>query len=787
METKIKDDFVAESIPKSMPVVPAIDVTVFPNTIMPLLVLDERIIQGINHAINSKNLILLLSAKTEGKEGEEIKEIDTDTLYSVGTVASIMRMIKVPEGGIKILIQGICRASVTSIDNEEGILVAHIQEMSFIQNEDDEETKALIKNIKEISEQLSLSSQSFSPDFHAILSKMQNPEKIAEFILSHMELDAATGQALLEKTSLTQLLEGIYQELNKEIAVAKVQERIRNKTREAINKNQNEYYLREQMRTIKKELGEDSSEELEQMRLDLAKKDMPEVNRKELEKQLNRLESMPPESMEAAVTRNHIETVLSLPWGKYSQDNIDINHAKTVLDEDHFGLEDVKDRILDFISIKNLKKDGTSPILCFSGAPGVGKTSLAASIARSLGRTFQRISLGGVKDESEIRGHRKTYVGALPGRFIQAIKKSGSMNPVILIDEIDKIGADFKGDPSAALLEILDPQQNHDFYDNYLGMPFDLSKVMFIATANDLSKISAPLRDRMEIIELSGYTLEEKSEIARRHIIKRELLETGLEEHAIVFSKGVVDSLIKNYTRESGVRNLTQVIKRLCSKVARHFVEKQKIVIITEQNLETYLGPHIFINEILSTQDLVGITNGLGWTAHGGEVLKIEAMLMKGSGKLTLTGQLGDVMKESAQAALSYARAHAEEFDIDHKLFQEYDLHIHVPAGGIPKDGPSAGITMLSSILSAYTNRPINAGYAMTGELNLRGDIMPIGGVKEKILAAKRNNLTAVFLPEQNQNEFEKVKDLVHGIEVIWVKHANQVLDKVLMPKKKAA
>lgn len=785
METRIKDDFVAEAIPKSMPVVPAIDVTVFPNTIMPLLVLDERIIQGINYAINSNNLILLLSAKTEGKESDEIKEIDTDTLYSVGTVASIMRMIKVPEGGIKILIQGVSRASVSSIETQDGILIAHIQEMSFIQDENGDEAKALIKNIKEISEQLSLSSQSFSPDFHAILSKMQNPEKIAEFILSHMELDAATGQALLEKTSLTELLEGIYQELNKEIAVSKVQERIRNKTREAINKNQNEYYLREQMRTIKKELGEDSSEEIEQMRINLAKKEIPEANKKELERQLSRLESMPPESMEAAVTRNHIETVLSLPWGNYSQDNIDINHAKIILDEDHFGLDDVKDRILDFISIKNLKKDGASPILCFSGAPGVGKTSLAASIARSLGRTFQRISLGGVKDESEIRGHRKTYVGALPGRFIQAIKKSGSMNPVILIDEIDKIGADFKGDPSAALLEILDPQQNHDFYDNYLGMPFDLSKVMFIATANDLSKISGPLRDRMEIIELSGYTLEEKSEIARRHIIKKTLLETGLEEHSIVFSKGVVDSLIKNYTRESGVRNLTQVIKRLCSKVARHFVEKQKIVIITEQNLEKYLGPYIFINDILSTEDLVGITNGLGWTAHGGEVLKIEAMLMKGSGKLTLTGQLGDVMKESAQAALSYARAHAEEFDISHSLFQEYDLHIHVPAGGIPKDGPSAGITMLSSILSAYTNRPINARYAMTGELNLRGDIMPIGGVKEKILAAKRNNLTAVFLPEQNQNEFEKVKDLVKGIEVIWVKHANQVLDKVLMPKKK--
>jgi len=782
----MKGDFVTESIPKAIPVVPAIDVTVFPNMIMPLLVLDERIIQGINHAINSQNLILLLSAKTEGKEGDEIKEIDTDTLYSVGTVASIMRMIKVPEGGIKILIQGVCRASVSSIETQDGILIAHIDEMAFKQNDDnDEEAKALIKNIKEISEQLSLSSQSFSPDFHAILSKMQNPEKIAEFILSHMELDAATAQALLEKTSISELLEGIYQELNKEIAMAKVQERIRNKTREAINKNQNEYYLREQLRTIKKELGEDSTEEIEEMRAQLAKKAIPEASKREIEKQLNRLDSMPPESMEAAVTRNHLEMLLSLPWGVFTQDNLDIDHAQNVLNEDHYGLEDVKDRILDFISIKRLKQDGITPILCFSGAPGVGKTSLAASIARSLGRKFQRISLGGVKDESEIRGHRRTYVGAMPGRFIQAIKKSGSMNPVILIDEIDKIGADFKGDPSAALLEILDPQQNHDFYDNYLGMPFDLSKVMFIATANDLSQISAPLRDRMEIIELSGYTLEEKVEIAHRHIIKRILLESGLEEHSISLSKGVVEALIQNYTRESGVRNLAQVVKRLCSKIARYLVEKQKIVAITEENLEKYLGPSIFLSEDISKEDLVGITNGLGWTIYGGEVLKIEAMLMKGSGKLILTGQLGDVMKESAQAAHSYARAHADEFDINHNLFHEYDLHIHLPAGAIPKDGPSAGITMLSSILSAYTNRPINAQYAMTGELNLRGDIMPIGGVKEKILAAKRNNLAAVFLPEQNQNEFHKVKDLAKGIEVIWVKHANQVLDKVLMPKKK--
>lgn len=781
MEARLKTDFAAEPIPKILPVVPAIDVTVFPNMIMPLLVLDERIIAGINQACEQHNMILLLSAKTD--DDGEVKEIDTDNLYSIGTVVTIMRMIKVPEGGVKILIQGLCRAKVQQLQSEDGILQAEIEEYPFI-DEDEQEAKAIIKNIKEVSEQLLVTTQAFSPDFHAILSKMSNPEKIAEFILSHMELDSATSQDLLERPTIASLLEGIYHEMNKEIAVSKVQERIRNKTRESINKNQNDYYLREQLRTIKKELGDDGAEDIDQMRTQLDTLDMPDATRKEIGKQINRLEGMAPESMEANVTKSHIEWLLSMPWGEYTQDDLDLAHVKEVLDEDHYGLDEIKDRILDFIAIRNLKQDGVSPILCFSGAPGVGKTSLGKSIARSLGRKFQRISLGGVRDESEIRGHRKTYVGAMPGRFIQAIKKAGSLNPVILIDEIDKIGADFRGDPSAAMLEVLDPQQNAEFYDNYLGVPFDLSKVMFIATANDLSQISEPLRDRMEIIELSGYTIEEKVEIAQRHIVKRALREAGIDNDDVQMNKNVLHSIIEHYTRESGVRQLTQVVKRLASKIARHFVESGKMISVTAANIEKYLGPKRFMDDVLSKEDMIGITNGLAWTAHGGEVLKIEAVLMKGHGKLLLTGQLGDVMKESAQAALSYVRAHAEEFDIPHSLFDEFDLHIHVPAGAVPKDGPSAGITMLSSILSAYTQRPIDASFAMTGEINLRGDVMPIGGVKEKILAAKRNNLSAVILPESNQNEFVKVKDLVKDIEVIWVKHANEVLHRVLLPKK---
>lgn len=778
METNIKNNAVKEIMAQAIPVVPAIDVIVFPHMIVPLLVVDERIIQGVNQALSGQKLVLLLSAKSYDEEHSQ--EVETDNLYKIGTVASIMRVINVPEGGVKILIQGMCRAAVESIQTSDGILTATIKDVEF-SNEADEETVALIKNIKEISGQLSMTSQSFSPDFHTILTKMQNPEKIAEFILSHLDLETIKAQELLEQTNLNNLLEGIYQELHKEISVAQVQERIRNHTRDAINKSQNEFYLREQLKSIKKELGE-GDEDLETLREELEAKPLPEKIRAEMNKQMNKLERISPDSMEASVTRNHIEWVLSLPWGIHTKDNLDIAHAKKVLDEDHHGLADIKERILDFISVKNLKQNGPSPILCFTGAPGVGKTSLGKSIARALGRNFHRISLGGVKDESEIRGHRRTYVGAMPGRFIQGIKKAQSMNPVILIDELDKIGSDFRGDPSAAMLEVLDPQQNSDFYDNYLGVPFDLSNVLFIATSNDISAISAPLRDRMEIIDLSGYTTAEKIAIAKNHLMVEAITEAGLDQKNFIMNDDVIETIITGYTRESGVRNLAQQIKKLCSKAARLFVEKQEVIVITNETLEQHLGAKRFVDELVHAKNMVGITNGLAWTSFGGEVLKIEALMMPGTGKLILTGQLGDVMKESAQAAMSYARSHGKEFNINEDMFTKYDLHIHVPAGAVPKDGPSAGITMLTSILSALTNRPIDASFAMTGELNLRGDVMPIGGVKEKLLAAKRNRMTSIILPEQNKNEYAAIKEFTEDINVIWVSHANEVLDKVLLP-----
>lgn len=778
MEINLTQDNTLDAIPKVIPVVPTVNVTVFPNMIMPLLVLDERIMNGIQEAVESSKYILLLSARESSQEGQEI---DTDNLYSIGTVASVMRVINVPDDGIKVLVQGVYRAQVQDLMVREDMLLAEIELINFNATLSDS-TQALIKNIKEVAEQLSISSQTITPDFYAILSKMNDPEKIAEFVLSHLEIKSHPSQMLLECRNVDDLLRGIYEELSKEISISQVQERIRTHTRESINKSQHEYYLREQLKAIKKELGEDLVDEIEDLKAALEAKPIPEKTKKEIEKQIDKLERISPESMEATVTRSHIELLLSLPWGVYTQDSLDLQHAKTVLDKDHHGLMDVKDRILDFISIKNLKADGPSPILCLYGPPGVGKTSLGQSIAKSLGRNFYRISLGGVKDESEIRGHRRTYVGAMPGRVIHAMKKANSMNPVILIDEIDKLGADFRGDPSAALLEVLDPNQNKEFYDNYLGMPFDLSSVMFIVTCNDVGAISGPLLDRMEVIQLSGYTFEEKQQIAKKYLVKQAIEQSGMKDTNINIAQSALDTIIAEYTREAGVRHLSQLIKKLCGKAARTFVETGEVIKVSKKNIEKYLGHRKYPVERIDQKNMVGITNGLAWTSVGGVVMKIESALMPGTGKLILTGQLGDVMKESAQAALSYARSHAGEFGIPYERFTSYDLHIHLPAGAVPKDGPSAGLALLSSILSSYTGRMVNASLAMTGELNLRGEVMPIGGVKEKVLAAKQHNLSTVILPEENRGELSSIEDIIEDMKIVWVSHADEALEHILLP-----
>ncbi|EKD48708.1 MAG: hypothetical protein ACD_64C00175G0001, partial [uncultured bacterium] len=575
-----------ETIPEILSIIPTMDVVVFPNMIVPLLVLDEKIIKGVNQALEESKLVFLLAAKdsTNSSEGA----IGTNDLYQVGTIATIMRLIKIPEGGVKILVQGVGKGRARDIVSQGDILQARIDPLEVEMN-DIETLLPHIRSIKAIAEKMATSGHSFSPDFHIILSKMQDPEKIADFILSHLSLTVEQGQQLLEVQSQEELLETIYHYLHQEIEVSEIQEKIRNNAREAMNKAQKEYYLREQLKAIKQELGEDDIEEIERMIKKLEALPVNQEIKEEVMRQINRLERTAPDSLEATVTRNYLEWVFALPWGKESEDNLDIKHAQKILDEDHHGLKEIKDRILDFISVRNLKQDGYAPILCFVGPPGTGKTSLGKSIAKSLGRAYARISLGGVKDEAEIRGHRRTYVGAMPGRFIQAMRKAESANPLIVIDELDKLGSDFRGDPSAAMLEVLDPQQNNTFYDNYLGLPFDLSKIMFIATANSLDTIPGPLRDRLEIIELSGYTIEEKVHIAKRHLISKAIRDTGLDTKKIAVSDEVVRDIVNSYTRESGVRQLERLMRKLCSKAARSLVENNEHVTFSSENIENYL------------------------------------------------------------------------------------------------------------------------------------------------------------------------------------------------------
>lgn len=773
-----------EAIPSNLPVIPTMDVVVFPHMIVPLLVVDERIVKGINHAVESNKLVFLLASKSNQDDPQST--ISTNDLYHIGTIATIMRVVPMPEGGMKILVQGVTKADATEITSIDNMLVAYLKPIDLSVNNDEREIEAHMRSIKQLTQVMADKGQALSPDFNVLLSKITDPDKLADFVLSHLNLTMEQSQQLLETKSHQELLAQVYQLLEKESEVSEVQDRIRTTTRDSMNRSQKEYYLREQLKAIKKELGEDDAEDIGQMRQKLESLKLNEEAHAEVTRQLNRLEKTAPDSMEATVIRNYLDWMFSLPWGIETTDSLDIAFAKKILEDDHYGLKEIKERILDFISVRILKQDGHTPILCFVGPPGTGKTSLGKSIARSLGRNYHRISLGGVKDESEIRGHRRTYVGAMPGRFVQGVRRAGSLNPVIIIDELDKIGADFRGDPSAAMLEVLDPQQNKSFYDNYLGVPFDLSRVIFIATANSMDTISQPLRDRLEIIQVEGYSHPEKLQIAQRYLIERAKLESGLRDQQLCLDDDVLGAVIANYTRESGVRELERVISKLCSKAARELVEEKRLPVFSVRNLEKYLGAPKYHEDEHCSSSEIGVCNGLAWTSYGGEMIKIEAVLMPGKGNLMLTGHLGDIMKESAQAALSYARAHATSFKIAQGIFQNNDLHIHVPAGAVPKDGPSAGITMLSAILSVFTGRPIDASFAMTGELNLQGQVMAIGGVKEKILAAKRNGITHIILPEKNRSDLHNLDELVNDIDIIWVDHADQVLKRVLMKKQRA-
>jgi ATP-dependent Lon protease len=650
------------------------------------------------------------------------------------------------------------------------------------------EIEALIRSVKEQSEKVLSLKGILSPDVLAILDQIEEPGRLADLVASNLKLRIEDAQKILETFHPLQRLKKVNEFLSKEVQVSTMQAKIQSQAREEMSKTQREYFLREQMKAIKSELGEidEKAQEISELREKIKKAKMPSDVEKEATKQLNRLEQMHPESAEATIVRTYMDWLVELPWSVSTEDNLDIKKAKKVLDEDHYDLDKIKERILEYLGVRKLKEKMKGPILCFVGPPGVGKTSLGKSIARALGRKFTRISLGGIRDEAEIRGHRRTYIGSLPGRIIQGIKTAGSNNPVFMLDEIDKVGADFRGDPSAALLEALDPEQNFAFSDHYLNVPFDLSKVMFITTANILDPIPPALKDRMEVLNLAGYTSEEKLKISRQFLMPRQLEENGITSNDVVISDEAMMRIISQYTKEAGVRNLEREIASICRKVARKIAEEEKGPFhITSLNLHKYLGPPKFLPEEELEVNEIGVATGLAWTSVGGEILHVETTNMKGKGNLTLTGHLGDVMKESAQAALSYARSKSKEFNLDPDFYEKLDVHVHVPAGAIPKDGPSAGVTMATSLISSLTRIPIRKDIAMTGEITLRGRVLPVGGIKEKTLAALRAKIKTVILPYQNQKDLEEIPPYIRRkVNYVFVKGMDEILKMALVPEK---
>lgn len=774
-----KQDAEELKIPDELPLLPVRDVVVYPFMIIPLFVGREMSVKAVDSALAGDRMILLATQ-------HEISEEDPppDKIYGVGTVAMIMRMLKLPDGRIKILVQGLAKARITEFTSEKPFYTVRVERLNDTPLLDATlETEALVRTVREQLAKVVELGKQVSPEVIVILENIQDPGSMADLIASNMGLKVADAQQLLETVDPITRLTKINELLNREVELLSVQAKIQSAAREEMGKNQREYYLREQMRAIQQELGDgEGKEDLVEIRKAIESARMPESVQKEALKQLGRLENMHPDAGEAGIIRTYLDWLVEIPWSKSSRDSLDIGRAEKILNEDHFYLDKIKERILEFLSVRKLKKKMKGPILCFVGPPGVGKTSLGKSIARAMNRKFVRISLGGVRDEAEIRGHRRTYIGALPGRIIQGMKQAGTNNPVFMLDELDKLGYDYKGDPSSALLEVLDPEQNHSFSDHYINQPYNLSNVMFIATANQIDPVPSALRDRMEVITLSGYTEEEKLEISRRFLVPRQMKENGLKEKNIVFDDEAIAEIIAKYTREAGLRNLEREIGTVCRKVARKVAEGQKrITRVTAKNLHTFLGAPKFMREEDLDRNEIGVVNGLAWTPVGGEILHIEASQMQGKAGLTLTGQLGDVMKESAQAAHSYIRAHAEELNIKPEFFQEHEIHVHVPAGAIPKDGPSAGVAMTTALVSVITRVPVRKDVAMTGEITLRGKVLPIGGLKEKILAAVRSEMKTVIIPAQNKKDLEDVPaEILKKVRIVPVTKIDEVLKLAL-------
>ena len=767
-------------IPAKLPVLLLRDIVIFPYMIAPLFVGREKSKNAIDQSLSTNRMILLLTQKDM-----EIEDPKREDVYDMGTVALIMRMLKLPDGRVRILAQGLIRARVEAFD-EDGLFinaeVAVVNEPE--KTEKTLESEAMIRNVRSGLERATSLGKSIAPEVLIIASNVDEPGRLADLTASNLELKVQEAQAILEIVDPLQRLKRVYELLTRELELLDVQSKISTEAKGEMDKLQKQYFLRQQMKAIQKELGEGTEiqEDIKAYQDKLRKIKVSDEVKEELEKQISRLAQMHPESAETAVVRTYLDWMFSLPWNKATVDNLDLHKAKKILDADHYGLEKVKERILEYLGVRKLSKTIKGPILCFVGPPGVGKTSLGRSIARALGRKFVRISLGGVHDEAEIRGHRRTYVGAMPGRIVQSVRRAGSNNPVFMIDEVDKIGADFRGDPSSALLEVLDPEQNNQFRDHYLGVPYDLSKVLFITTANLLDPIQPAFRDRMEVLELPGYTEEEKLQIAVRHLIPKQVAENALSEKLIRITDGALKKIIALYTREAGVRNLEREIASVCRKVARKVAEGRKsLTLVTSQSIETYLGPPKIFKDQLLHKDQVGVATGVAWTATGGEILFVEATKMIGKGNLSLTGSLGDVMKESAQAAMSYARTHAAEFGIDSRMFYQNDFHIHIPEGAIPKDGPSAGVTIATAFISVCTNNKVRWDVAMTGEITLRGNVLPVGGVKEKVLAAQRAGVKTMIIPAANRKDLIEIpKKVIRDMDFIYIEDVKEVLSHAL-------
>ena len=782
---KLEEQMLLE-IPTKLPVLPLKDIVTFPFMIVPLFITREKSVKSVDQSLAQNRMIFLVAQRDSS-----IEDPSPSDLYEVGTVGVVMRMLKLPDQHLRILVQGIARARITEIDVEAAYMTAAVETIPQPQVNQTIEVEALIRTAKSSMDQAIQLGKSVSPEVLIVLQNLEDPGRLADLTASNLDLKIEDGQEILETLHPEQRLRRVNKWLLHELELLNVQHKISTQAKDEIEKNQREYFLRHQLKAIHEELGEGSelADDITQYRAQLEAARLPKETHEEILRQINRLERMHPDSAETATVRNYLDVILNLPWSVNTKDSHDLSKAQEILDNDHYDLEEVKNRILEYLAVLKLKNDMKGPILCFVGPPGVGKTSLGMSIARALGRKFARMSLGGVHDEAEIRGHRRTYVGAMPGRIIQAIRNAGSNNPVLMFDEVDKIGADFRGDPSSALLEVLDPEQNNSFRDNFLGVPFDLSQVLFITTANVLDPIQPAFLDRMEVILLSGYSAREKVEIARRFLIPKQLEAHGISRRNIRFTQSGILAIVSNYTREAGLRNLERELASVCRKVARKIAEGKKGPYrIEKKNISEYLGVEKIQPDLLLKESQVGVAAGLAWTPTGGDIIFVEALPMKGKGNLILTGHLGEVMKESAQAAMSYARAKAGEFQIDVKAFENTDFHIHVPAGAIPKDGPSAGVTLATALISASTRRPVRRDVALSGEITLRGQILPVGGLKEKVLAARRARIKTLVLPKANQKDVQNLSpELRKDMEFLLADKMDDVIRYALEKEGKPA